>query len=151
MTRFPSSLFFLLILFGGLLVAPASVLGDTASDLQAQIDANNAQLAQLKAEIAAFQKQLDAIGAQKSTLQSAINSLTISQKQLATQIRVTQNNIASANLQIKQLTLSIGDKEASIASDQDAISKQLRTITESEQVPLIATLLSSDSFGSAWQ
>jgi murein DD-endopeptidase MepM/ murein hydrolase activator NlpD len=151
MTRFFAPFFLLLVLIGGVFSAPARVSADAASDIQAQIDANNAQLAQLKAEIAAYQKQLDTIGAQKSTLQSAINSLTISQKQLATQIQVTQNNIASANLQIRQLTSSIGDKEASIASDQAAISKQLRSITENEQVPLIATLISSNSFSSAWQ
>ncbi|HEX8993826.1 MAG TPA: peptidoglycan DD-metalloendopeptidase family protein [Candidatus Paceibacterota bacterium] len=130
---------------------PFSARADAASDLQAQIDANNSQLAALKAEIAAYQKQLDQIGTQKSTLQSAINSLTISQKQLATQIQVTQNNIASANLQIKQLSLSIGDKEASIASDQDVIGKQLRSIMDNEGTPLVATLISSDSFSSAWQ
>jgi murein DD-endopeptidase MepM/ murein hydrolase activator NlpD len=151
MTRRRITLIFVLLFAVSVFAAPATVSADAASDLQAQIDANNQQLAALKAEIAAYQKQLDTIGSQKSTLQSAINALTISQKQLSTQIRVTQNNIASANLQIKQLTLSIGDKEASIAEDQAAISKQLRSMTENEQTPLVATLISSDSFSDAWQ
>ena len=151
MTRSRFLFFFLLVLATGAFSLPVPVLADAASDLQAQIDANNTQLTALKAEIAAFQKQLDTLGAKKSTLQSTISSLTISQKQLATQIKVTQNKIASANLEIQKLTSSIGDKEERIAVDQNVISKQLRSMTEKERVPLIATLISSDSFGEAWK
>lgn len=124
---------------------------DAASDIQAQIDANKQQVDALQKEIAAFQKQLDVLGEKKSTLQSAISSLTISQQQLAAQIKVTQSKIASANLQIQQLTLSIGNKEASVESDQLAIGKQLRSVSENEQIPFVAMLVSSDSLGSAWQ
>jgi murein DD-endopeptidase MepM/ murein hydrolase activator NlpD len=145
-------LFFSLVLAScGFFAAPLHTFADTAEEIQAQIDSNNQQLESLKAEIAAFQKQVDALGKQKDTLQSAINSLALSQKQLATQIQVTQNKIASANLQIRQLTLSIGDKESRIASDHDVIAKQLRSMTETESVPLIASLISSQSFGEAWQ
>lgn len=147
-SRFP---FFLLVVVASVLAVPNITLADTASDIQGQIDANNQQLEALKAEIANYQKELDAVNAKKNTLQSTISALSLSQKQLATQIQVTQNKIASANLQIRQLTLSIGDKEEKIKTDQDAISKQLRTMTESERVPLIATLISSDTLGEAWQ
>jgi murein DD-endopeptidase MepM/ murein hydrolase activator NlpD len=150
MTRSGSSLLFF-ILFAVILGTPSSAIADTASDLQAQINANNAQLEALKAEIAEYQKQLDAVGTKKNTLQSTVNSLTLSQKQLATQIKVTQNKIASANLQIRELTLSIGDKEATIASNQEAIAKALRTIAETEEAPLVAQLISSDTLGEAWQ
>lgn len=148
-SRFP--LFFLLLLVASLFSAPGVTSADTTSDLQAQINANNQQLEALKAEIASYQKQLDTVSAKKNTLQSTISALAISQKQLATQIQVTNNKIASANLQIRQLTLSIGDQEEKIKIDQSAISKQLRSVTESEQVPLIATLISSDSLAGAWQ
>lgn len=127
-----------------------SAYAQSAAELQAQIDANNKQLEALKFEISVFQQQLDVLGAKKNTLQSTINSLTLSQKQLATQIQITKNKIASANLKIKQLTLSIGDKEASIAADQDAIAKALRIIAEGEQTPLVATLISTNTLGEAW-
>lgn len=144
---------FLVVVFalGLVLGTPRAALADATSDLQSQIDANNQQIAQLQADIAAYQKQLDALGKQKNTLQSAINSLTVSQKQLASQIKVTQSQISSANLKIEQLTLSIGDKETSIAADQAAIAKALRTIAENEQSPLVVQLISSDSLGDAWQ
>jgi murein DD-endopeptidase MepM/ murein hydrolase activator NlpD len=151
MIRFRSLFFCAALLLTGVMSAPLPAFADAASDLQAQINANNQQLEVLKAEIAAFQKQLDVLGAQKSTLQSAISTLTLNQKQLATQIQVTQNKIAHANLQIQQLTLSIGDKEAHIGRDREALSKQLRSITESEHIPLVATLISSASLGDAWQ
>ncbi len=151
MKRLGLSLFFFLIVASGVIVDPQSASADAASDIQSQIDTNNQQLEALKAEIAEYQHQLDVVGSKKNTLQSTISSLALSQKQLAAQIKATQNKIASANLKIRELTLSIGDKEAEIASDQNAIAKQLRTITEVEETPLIATLISSDSLSDAWQ
>lgn len=133
------------------LVSPRIAHADTASDIQTQIDAHNAQITQLQADIAKYQAQLDTIGKQKNTLQSTINSLTISQKQLGSQISVTQTKISSANLKIQELSLSIGDKETTISADQNAISKMLRTVAQTETTPLIAQLISSDSLNSAWQ
>ena len=88
MTRIKSPLLlFILFLFVVILVAPQSAFAGTASDIQAQIDANKQQLAALEADIAAFQKQLDVLGGQKNTLQSTISSLTLSQKKLASEIK----------------------------------------------------------------
>ncbi len=150
MTRIGFLLFLLVCIAGLVLGAPRAALADTASDIQSQIDTNNQQLESLKAEIAAYQAQLDSISTKKNTLQSTVNALTISQKQLATQIKATQNKIASANLQIRELTNSIGDKETSIAAGQDAIAKQLRAIAESENTPLITSLISAQTLGEAW-
>lgn len=142
---------FLLLFLGVIFITPKSAFADTASDIQAQIYANTEQRASLEADIAAFQRQLDALGKKKDTLRSAISSLTLSEQQLAKQIEVTQNKIAAANLQIEQLSLSIGDKETSISADQDAISKALRGVAEDENTSLVTQLISSNSFGEAWQ
>ncbi|MFZ3044131.1 MAG: peptidoglycan DD-metalloendopeptidase family protein [Minisyncoccia bacterium] len=128
-----------------------TVYAQTAGELQTQIDARNQQIQAIQADIAAFQKQLDSLGAQKNTLQSTISTLSISQKQLASQIQLTQSQIAQANLQIQKLTSSIGDKEAAIAADQDAIAKALRVVGESDQSPLITTLISSKTLSDAWR
>ena len=151
MIRIGSSLFFFILFVGFILVTPQFASADAASDIQAQINANNQQLDALKAEIVKDQKQLDALGTQKNTLQSTISSLTLSQKQLATQIKITENKIISANLKIKELTLSIGDKETTIAANQDAIAKALRIVAENEQTPLVSALISSHSLQEAWQ
>jgi len=130
---------------------PTISYADAASDIQIQIDTNKQQVDALNAEITAIQKQLNVLGTQKNTLQSAINSLALSQKQLATQIKITQSKISSANLQIQELTLSIGDKETTISENQDAIAKALRGIAEDEQTSFVTKLISSNSFGAAWQ
>lgn len=141
----------LFLVVAGSLSLPVKVHADAASDLQAQIDDHNAQIAQLNADIAAYQKQLDTLGKTKSTLQSAISTLALQAKQLASQISVTQNKIASANLEIQQLSLSIGDKESTIATNQIAIAEALRSVAEGEQAPLIEQLITSQSLGDAWQ
>ena len=153
MTRASSVRLLLIFIFStGIVFGTHSLArADSATDIQSKIDANKQQRAALEAEIAAFQKQLDAIGTKKNTLQSAVSSLALAQKQLTTQIQVTQNKISSANLQIQQLSLSIGDKEDSIDTDKSAIAKALQSIEEGGQVPLIVGLVSSDSFGEAWQ
>lgn len=140
-----------LLLGASLFLLPSAAHAQSAAELRVQIDANNRQLDQLKAEIAAFQKQLDALGTKKNTLQSTIRSLELSQKQLATQIKVTQNKIASANLQIRELTFSIGDKEQDIAADREAIAKALRSVAEDEQASLVTHLISANSLGDAWR
>ncbi|MFZ1075129.1 MAG: peptidoglycan DD-metalloendopeptidase family protein [Minisyncoccia bacterium] len=150
MRHFGFPLFILLLCAAGLLGTPRFARADAASDLQAQIDANNSQMASLQADIAAYQKQLDALGAQKSTLQSTINTLAISQKQLAKQMQVTQNKVATANLQVQQLTFSIGDTQQTIGADQNTIAKALRDIDQGEQMPLFMQLISSNSLSDAW-
>lgn len=130
---------------------PGDAFAQSATEIQAQIEANNKQIEALKKEIAAFQKELDTLGKQKNTLQSAVSQLTISQKQLAAEIKSTERKISSANLRIKELTSSIGDKEATISNNQRAIGKSLRTVAEKESMPLVAELISSRSLSEAWQ
>ena len=132
------------------LIRPASAGADQITDIQSQIDAHNQQIAQLQADIAAYQKQLDELGQKKSTLKSTLSGLTVTAKQLQSQIQLTQNKISAANLEIDQLSSSIADKETLIASDQAAIGKTLRTLAQSEDLPLIARLISSDTLASAW-
>lgn len=134
----------------GLGVFAYTVHAQSASDIQAQIDAHNAQIAALDAEIAQYQAQVDQLGAQKQTLQSAISSLTAQQKQLGAQISVTQTKISSANLQLQKLALSIGSAQDEIEADTTAIGKAIRDIAESDQAPLIEQLFSADSLGQAW-
>lgn len=144
--------FFLFIFFPGFVFGmPTFARADAVSDIQAQIRANNSHIEALKSEIVSFQKELNALGEKKDTLQSAIGSLTLSQQKLANEIKITQNRISSANLTIRELSLSIGDKETTIAEDRDAIAKTLRRTAESEDVPLVARLISSRSLREAWE
>lgn len=149
----PRVLFFSFFIFltGFAFGMPPSARADAASDIQSQIRANNSQIEALKNEIASFQKELNVLGEKKDTLQSAIGALTLSQQKLASEIKITQKKVSSANLAIRELSLSIGDKEATIAEDRDAIAKTLRRTAESEDVPLVARLISSGSLREAWE
>lgn len=140
-----------IVLVIGVLGMPRFAFAETVASIQSQIDANSAKIQSLEAEITAFQKELDALGNKKNTLQSTVNSLALSQKQLATRIKVTENKIASTNLRIRELTNSIGDKEEAIDADRLAIASTLRGIVENERESLVVHLVSSDSFGDAWQ
>ena len=130
---------------------PQNTHADAAADIQAQIQAHNAQITQLEADIAAYQKELETLNAKKNTLKGTLSGLTTEGKQLASQIKITQNKIASANLEIQKLSYTISDKETAIAADQTAIAKALRTVAQSEDMPLIARLISADSLASAWK
>ena len=144
--------FFLFLFFASFIFGiPSFALADAASDIQAQINANNKQIETLQNEIASFQKQLNVLGAKKNTLQSAIGFLALSQQKLANEIKITQSKISSSNLTIRELSLSIGDKEATIAEDQAAIAKALRRVAENEHISFVAKLISSDSLRDAWQ
>lgn len=150
-TRSLSPAVFFLCLALGSLAAPARARADAASDLQAQIAAHNAQIAVLETQITQYQAQLDAATKQKSTLQSTVNALALAQKQLASQISVTQNKIAAATLTIQKLSLSIADKETTVADNRNAIASTLREAAQDEALPLLARLVSNDSFAQAWR
>lgn len=149
MKRF--SLFLFVFLAGTALLAPNAAYAQSAAEIQAQIDANNAQVKALQEEIAKYQKELDALGDKRTTLQSAVNSLALSQKQLAAQIKVTESKIVSANLQIKELTNSIGDKERTIDLNKQAIARALARTADAESVPLVGRVLSANSLSDAWE
>lgn len=134
-----------------LFVAPYPAVAETSTSLQAQINANNEQLAALQNKIAEYQKRLDALGVEKNTLQSAISALTLTQQKLTTQIQATQNKISSANLQIQKLSQSISTTEGTIGDNQQAIAKALRSVGQGDQESLVAQLISANSLEEAWR
>jgi murein DD-endopeptidase MepM/ murein hydrolase activator NlpD len=129
---------------------PVAAFAASEDDIQSQIDAVNGQKAALDAEIAQYQKQLDALGVEHQTLQGNISTLTTSQKQLQAKISSTQKNIDAANLQLQKLALQIGDTEHAISLESAAVAASLRDIDQSDDLPLVAAVLSSDSLGDAW-
>src|SRR3989344_2257536 len=143
--------FCLLVGASALTGSPQTSQADAAAEVQARIDAHNAQIRQLEADIAAYQKELDELGKKKGTLKGTLSGLQTTASQLASKIKATQNKIAAAGLEIVKLSDSIADKEATIAADQEAIAKALRTMAQVEEVPLIAQLIAADSLASVWR
>lgn len=144
---------FLFILLAALvLVAAHTAFAQTidTTAVQSQIDTINSQKAQLDAQIAQYQKQLDALGSQHQTLQSNINTLTVSQKQLMAKIASTQKSIDAANLQLAKLSQEIHQAQTSITLNQQAVAASIRTIAVTDNVPVIAQVLSSGTLTDAW-
>lgn len=134
-----------------LLSLPLFVFAQSKTDIQKQIDENNAQIQALDQEIAQYQRQLDSTTAQKNTLQNTVNQLTIQQRQLNAKISVTQNQIKTTQLQIGQLNTGIASAQASIEDERAGLAQSLRSLNISDQVPLALTILASDSISDAWR
>lgn len=134
-----------------LCASPFFASADTQEELQAQIDANNAQVQQLNIEIAQYQKQLNSTTAQKNTLQSKIYQLDLQRKQLTAKINVTKNQIKTTQIQIQQLSDGIANKQSTIESDTNGLAESLRILNESEQRPLALSILSAENISDAWK
>lgn len=131
-------------------IVPGLAFGQSAEELQAQIDEQNLQIAALNKEIEQYQVQLDATLKKKQTLQNELDQLNISLKKITISISVTKKQISSTQLQIQQLARGISSKESSISEYQASIGESLRTLHRTETVPLSQSLLSSGSLSEAW-
>lgn len=140
---------FFIIALAGLL--PYSASAQTASELQAQIDQQNAQIAELNREIAQYQAQLNNATKQKNTLQNKINQLDLQRKKLQASVNVTEKQIKSTQLQIQQLEAGIETKEGSIAVNEAGLGESIRLLAQAEERPLVMTVLSSNTVSDAWQ
>jgi murein DD-endopeptidase MepM/ murein hydrolase activator NlpD len=134
-----------------LLALPLFAFAQSTSDIQKQIDDNNAQIQALDREIAQYQAQLDSTTAQKNTLQNTVNQLALQQKQLNAKISVTQNQIKTTQLQIQQLSSGIASTQASIEDERAGLAESLRTLNESDQMPLALSILGANNISDAWR
>ncbi len=150
-------------LFGSLLLAgmlsglaPSQTFAQAApattdtSDVQAQIDAHNQQIADLQKEIAGYQSQLNTLGSQHQTLQTAIQTIDVSRQQTSTQIKVTQNKMDASNLKLQELSGQITQKEYQIELDKKSVAQSLRDMNITDDKSLIEQVISADSLADAW-
>lgn len=124
---------------------------DTASELQAKIDAQNAAISALNAEIASYQNQLDSIGKNKTSLANTIKALTVEANKLKADISVTQSKINANNLRIQSLGNSIVKTQAVMADLQAAVAKSIRNQYEHDTNTLETMILTKASFADLWQ
>ncbi|MCD5381760.1 MAG: peptidoglycan DD-metalloendopeptidase family protein [Candidatus Pacebacteria bacterium] len=118
--------------------------------LQNQIDDRQGRLKEIEQEIAEYQQQIQKVGAEKSTLQSAINQLELERKKVNADISYTQNKIGATDLEINRLSIEIRDTSDTITVNEQAISEILRRIHESDEVPLVESLLNHENLSAFW-
>lgn len=122
----------------------------STSSLQAQLDANNQQIASLNQQIAQYQAALLQVGANKKTLQAAIKALDLQKSKVQAQVSLTQYQIKTTQLQIQQLSSKMTDTQQSIADDEKALAEYMRSLQKAESKPLIQQMLSSGGLIQAW-
>jgi peptidoglycan hydrolase CwlO-like protein len=122
----------------------------SGSSLQAELDANNQQMAALNQQIAQYQVELQQVGANKKTLQAAINSLNLQKGKVQTQIALTQTQIKNTQLEIQQLGGQITSAQQTIATNQAALGAYMRSLQKADAKPLIVQMLSSGGLVQTW-
>src|SRR3989338_4181295 len=131
--------------------AQSTAAPPSASEIQALIDAQNAQILELDKEIAQYEKQLDAVGSKKQTLQNELSKLNLSLKKSAASISATKSKINSTQLQIQQLARGIAVKQGSIDVDAAGLAQSFRTMNESDGSSLAVQILASDDIAATWR
>lgn len=133
-----------------LLFTPLAHAATATSSVQSQIDANNAQIQQLQAEIAQLQSQLDATSKQKQTLQNAISQIALNIKKINTSITLTNAQIAQKDAQIKRLSGSISTTTDEIEVVQGQIENSLQQLNVLDEEPLAFVILSGATLSSVF-
>ena len=123
---------------------------DLASDLKQQINDHNNTISQLNTEIKQYQTELDNTSSQTQTLNSIISVLNTNDKKLTAQLNLTNQKISSANLQIQELQLQINDKQNHIISNKDALTENIRSISELDNQSFIVNLLKYKNISEVW-
>ncbi len=123
---------------------------DTVNQIQAKIDAANANRAKLEKEIANYQSQLKVIGGEAISLQNTIKSLDVSTSKITTEVKLTETNINKTSYTIEDTGLQIKDKEQQINRDTQAITQSLRRINEADALSIWEVLLSNQDLGDFW-
>ncbi len=143
----PIRLAILIIVFTAISI---TAFADTASDIQAKINARNADIQALEKEISGFQTQINDLGDQVDSLSRTIKSLDLTQKKLRADIQVTENKIMNKNLEIQELGKQIQGKKETIVDDNRIISYSLALIQRTGEQSIPKILLSRDSISNAW-
>ncbi len=133
--------------------AASSTAADTAassSSLQAQLDANNQQIALLSQEIANYQQKLQQVGADKQTLKAAIAALDLRRNEMEAQTAITEREINITQLEISRLGGEISDTEQTLLSERSSLGEYLLNLQKDENQSLIMRLLSSNDITQAW-
>ncbi len=140
--------FSLILLLLSLTLGAAFVSADEASDIQAQIDAQNAQIQQLKNEISQVQGQLDTVGKQKKTLQSAVQEITLNIQKITKSITLTQAQISQKDLEISRLAGNIATTTSTIGSTRNQVGETMRELNTNDEESLLLAYLSGRTLSS---
>lgn len=134
--------------FGVPAIAARAAAASASSDVQAQIDAKNAEIQALQAEINQYQAQVDQIQSKANTLQNTLNALGKDQKRLQTNLSLTGKKAEKTALTIRQNEQQIGTLGQNISENTTALAETIRALNLGDNRSLLELLASDDSVSS---
>ncbi|MBP7831656.1 MAG: peptidoglycan DD-metalloendopeptidase family protein [Candidatus Pacebacteria bacterium] len=123
----------------------------TPTDTQSKINNQNAEIAKLEAEIAAFKDQLAKTQSQGNTLANAVKEIDLNQKKIEADMKLIEQKIAKKNLELSQLGNQIDDKKDAINGLIAAVRDGARRIDEADHTSFLMYLVRSESMSEAWR
>jgi murein DD-endopeptidase MepM/ murein hydrolase activator NlpD len=132
-------------------ILPKVRAAESIEVLQNKIQSGNNDIKKLEEEIARYEKELSTTKKDATTLKAAITKLNTTKKKLEADLKVTQSRINVLKLNIDKLGQTINEKTQSIYSGKESLAEAIRSMNESESLPLISNILTYSSLGEVWK
>jgi murein DD-endopeptidase MepM/ murein hydrolase activator NlpD len=133
-----------------LMVLPSFLYGQTAIEIESEIEKSSAEIENLEREIVEYEKQLDQVATEKRTLESNVRELDITRKKVSANVSVAQSRVNSTELEITEIDREITARENEILSSTGALSETIRRINMGESQTLVETILKSEKVSVFW-
>lgn len=114
---------------------------ESIDDLKRIIEQKNEEIQKLEEEAQKYRAEIASKQQMGETLKEELGRVEKTIKQLKNDVYLTEKKIQKTELEIKETSLGIRDKESSIEKLQGGLAGLLRTISEKDQISILATLL----------
>lgn len=141
-------LIFGLVLFSNFSLAQNS--NNTHED-DRKIEAQNAEIERLEAEILAFKKELEKTQSETYTLANAVKEIDLNQKKLDADLKLIEEKIKKTNLKLGKIGTEIEDKNDTINGLKRAVAVGARKMHESDGTSFLVYLLREETMSDAWR
>ena len=122
----------------------------TPQELQALIDQKKQEKAQLDEENKKLTEQIQTTEAQAQTLSTTVKALDQNAKKLGNDIKTTKTTISKTQLEIQQLSQKISDAETRMKKSNDAITKALQALSETDDTSIFEFFLAGKTMTQVW-
>lgn len=127
-----------LVLVG--LVQAQTSASDQTTELQKQLDA-------IQAEIAQYEKQLTQVSSQKNSLNKKIKELKTQQDKITAQIKATNLNIKKIEIKLDDIVVTIKTKEQKVADLEQQLTDLVKVLDEKDRLSFAFILFSQPTLG----
>ena len=129
----------------------APIFGATSSQLKQQIEARNAQIAEIEKEIKALGKDIAVTSQERLTLENKLRQIEQERQHLLKELDLTATKIERTDLTINSLNDEISDKQKRINLQKKNIGNIIRRLHEQDQYSIIELLVTEEQLSDVWQ